>query len=324
MQYSVFFNEQLRRVGFQDLHCVYNCYDVPVDPDQGWPLKLPDIEFGPNTLLLLHFQDFVNIRNGKVLELQKIEARYGANANRVVVTYWNHGLDQVYSGPINLIEFSNHNYDICRALYSRSAEWLPAMHHTRTRAWQCLNGRTCRHRQRAYWALRDLPNGIVTYGAEHPLPEWPYSCYRGTENDDNFIALSWLYGTTAVNIVTETEYDTAPGIVSEKTLMAFAAGQIPIVIGHAGIVQHCRELGFDMFDDLVNTTYDFMPNETRVEQAVALNRDLIMGNIDLSPYRDRILANREHLLEDWPTIMELRFTRDCERLARDLVLEQTD
>jgi hypothetical protein len=324
MQYSVFFNEQLGRAGFDDLHCVYNCYDVPVDPESGWPLKLPDIEFGPKTLLLLHFQDFVNIRDGRVLELEKVEAKYGANSNRVVVTYWNHGLDQVYSGPVNLIEFSNHNYDICQALSARSAEWLPAMQHTRTRAWQCLNGRTCRHRQRAYWALRDLPNGIVTYGSEHPLPKWDYSCYRGTENDDNFVALSWLYGTTAVNIVTETEYNTAPGIVSEKTLMAFAAGQIPIVIGHAGIVQHCRELGFDMFDDLVNTTYDYMPNEVRVEQAVTLNQDLIMGQRDLEPYRERIQANREHLLEDWPTIMELRFIRDCERLARDLGLAQTD
>lgn len=324
MQYSVFFNEQLGRVGFDDLHCVYNCYDVPVDPESGWPLKLPDIEFGPKTLLLLHFQDFVNIRDGRVLELEKVEAKYGSNSNRVVVTYWNHGLDQVYSGPVNLIEFSNHNYDICQALSARSAEWLPAMQHTRTRAWQCLNGRTCRHRQRAYWALRDLPNGIVTYGTEHALPEWPYSCYRGTENDDNFVALSWLYGTTAVNIVTETEYDTAPGIVTEKTLMAFAAGQIPIVIGHAGIVQHCRELGFDMFDDLVNTTYDYMPNEVRVEQAVTLNQDLIVGQRDLEPYRERIQANREHLLEDWPTIMELRFIRDCGRLARDLGLAQTD
>jgi hypothetical protein len=322
MDYSVFFNQTLHGVGFDDLHCVYNCYDVPVDPEQGWPLKLPDIEFGPRTLLLLHFQDFVNIRDGRVLELERVEARYGANSNRVVVTYWNHGLDKIYSGPIHLVEFSNHNYDICQALHRRSAEWLPAMQDQRDQAWQCLNGRTCRHRQRAYWALRDLPNGVVTYGTERPLSQWDYGCYRGTENDDNFIALAWLYGRTAVNIVTETEYDTAPGIVSEKTLMAIAAGQIPIVIGHQGIVQHCRELGFDMFDDLVNTSYDTLPNDSRLEQAILLNRDLIMGHCDLAPYQDRIRANRDHLLEDWPTLMELRFIRDCKRLASDLLPAQ--
>lgn len=324
MHYSVFFNQTLHRVGFDDLHCVYNCYDTPVNPDTGWPLKLPDIEFGPRTLLLLHFQDFVNIRNGRILELDQVEAKYGANSNRVMVTYWNHGLDTVYDGPVNIIEFSNHNYDLCQTLHTRAAEWVPAMHRTRTRAWQCLNGRTCRHRQRAYWALRDLPNGVVTYGTERPLSQWDYSCYRGTENDDNFIALSWLYGTTAVNIVTETEYDTPPGIVSEKTLMAFAAGQIPIVIGHPGIVQHCRELGFDMFDDLVDTSYDNLPNEVRVEQAIQRNHNLIVGGIDLAPYQSRIQANQDYLLDDWPTVMELRFIRDCERLARDLGLAQTD
>jgi hypothetical protein len=197
------------------------------------------------------------------------------------------------------------------------------MQNSREQAWQCLNGRTCRHRQRAYWALRDLPNGTVTYGTERPLSHWNYSCYRGTENDDNFIALSWLYGHNAVNIVTETEYDTAPGIVTEKTLMAIAAGQIPIVIGHQGIVQHCRELGFDMFDDLVDTSYDTLPNDVRVEEAVRRNQDLIVGNRDLVPYQDRIRANRDYMLNDWPTLMELRFIRDCERLASDLLPVQT-
>ena len=126
----------------------------------------------------------------------------------------------------------------------------------KTQAWQCLNGRMCTHRRRAVDILQHWPNGMLSYGNEIPLPEWAYSTYRGTENDDNFIRLADVYGSCAVNIVTETEYNTTPGIISEKTLMAFAAQQIPIVIGHSNAVQHCKELGFDMFDDLVDTSYD--------------------------------------------------------------------
>ena len=126
------------------------------------------------------------------------------------------------------------------------------------------------------------------------------------------------HASCAVNIVTETEYDTTPGIISEKTLMAFAAQQIPIVIGHQGIVQHCKELGFDMFDDLVDTSYDVLPNESRAEQALLRNRDLIMGNINLAPYQERLERNRVFLLDDFPTMIELRFKRDCERLRRNL------
>jgi hypothetical protein len=123
-----------------------------------------------------------------------------------------------------------------------------------------------------------------------------------------------VYSTSAVNIVTETEYATAPGIISEKTLLAMAAEQIPILVGHQGIVQHCRELGFDMFSDLVDVSYDNMPNEVRAEQAVWLNQDLILGKIDLAPYQERLRAQREFLLDDFATIMELRFQRDISNL----------
>ena len=105
-----------------------------------------------------------------------------------------------------------------------------------------------------------------------------------------------------------------PGSISEKTLLAMAAEQIPIVIGHAGIVQHCKELGFDMFTDLVDTSYDGMPNKVRVEQAILLNQDLIQGRIDLAPYRQRLHAQREFLLDDYATMMEMRFQRDINNL----------
>jgi hypothetical protein len=316
MDYSVFFNQTLTRLGF-DVQAVYNCYDMGYDPESGWPLKLPEFNPGPTSLLLLHFQDFFTNRDGRVVELDRVAEHYGQHANRVLVTYWNHGLS--YKGPVNVIEFSNHNYDLAIALHQRWDEWKHKSVMTKTIPWQCLNGRMCMHRRRTVNVLQNWPNGVLSYGDEIPLPEWAYSTYRGTENDDNFIRLLGVYGSCAVNVVTETEYNTPPGIISEKTLMAFAARQIPIVVGHAGIVQHCKELGFDMFDDLVDTSYDVLPNESRLEQALIRNRDLIQGRIDLAPYQARLQRNREYLLDDFPAWMELRFKRDCERLARDLL-----
>ncbi len=93
-----------------------------------------------------------------------------------------------------------------------------------------------------------------------------------------------------------------------------AAEQIPILIGHAGIVQHCKELGFDMFTDLVDTSYDTMPNDVRAEQALLLNQALIQGRIDLAPYRERLYAQREFLLDDYANIMEMRLQRDISNL----------
>ena len=166
--------------------------------------------------------------------------------------------------------------------------------------------------------MSNWPDGTLSYGTAIPLKEWAYDTYRGTENDENFVRLGKIYGSCAVNIVTETLYDHAPGLFCEKTLFAMLAEQIPIVIGSQGLVSSLQNRGFDMFDDLVDTSYDCLPNETRLITALESNRDLIVGKIDLVPYRERLRAQREFLLDDYPTIMELRFIRDCEKLVSNL------
>jgi hypothetical protein len=171
----------------------------------------------------------------------------------------------------------------------------------------------CDHRNRVVQTLQGWSGGVLSYHDRIPLPNYDYTQYT-YNNVDNFINLAYVYGICAVNIVTETEYNTSPGIISEKTLLAMAAEQIPVVVGHQGIVQHCEELGFDMFSDLVDTSYDSMPNEVRAEQAILLNQDLIQGRINLSPYQERLRAQREFLLDDYPTMMEMRFQRDISNL----------
>jgi hypothetical protein len=73
-----------------------------------------------------------------------------------------------------------------------------------------------------------------------------------------------------------------------------------------------------MFDDVVDTSYDQLPNDERAIKALELNQDLLQGRIDLSPYRQRLQVQRKFLLDDYPTIMELRFQRDCKQLISNL------
>lgn len=301
MDYSVLLDQIFSDLE-QSFTPVYNAFTGQRTVESGWQLRLPDFD---TDLLLLHFQDLVNIRNGNVLELQAIEQHYGSRADRVVVTYWNHGLDQIYSGPVKLIEFSNHNYDLVNQLRQRWSEWSHIVQQPKTRAWQCLMGRRCEHRSRVRNIMQLLAGGILSYHTDIKLPSFDYSDYT-YNNVDNFVNLDYVYGAAAVNVVTETEYATTPGIISEKTLLAMAAEQIPIVIGHAGIVQHCEELGFDMFRDIVDLSYDSMPNASRAEQAILLNQDLILGRIDLKPYQSRLQAQREFLLHDFPVQIEQR------------------
>jgi hypothetical protein len=308
MHYVDLFKNTLKNLGYDPI-VVPNTFQPEYDPVKGWPLKTPTIQFESNTQLILHFQDFATVQNNRVIELDNVEKFYGSRADQVVVTYWNHGLDKLYTGPVRLIEFSNHNYDLALALKRRQSEWPIAF--ARTRAWQCLNGRKCMHRRRAAKVLQNWDNGILSFGTSIVLPDWDYSNYRGCENDDNFIRLQYVYQNCLVNIVTETVYDYSPGIISEKTLMAFAAKQIPLLIGHRGIVRDCRELGFDMFDDVLDNSYDFLPNDVRLETALDLNKDIILSGINAELLEHRLEKNKNYLLNEFPGWMESRFKKDC-------------
>jgi len=316
--YTVLFSRTLAELGF-DVVAQYNCFEPPYDPQSGWPLKLPDVTWRPNTVVLLHFQDFVTATPQGILELQRAEQHYGAHSDRVIVTHWPHALSRFYQGPINLIEFASHEWQIILNLRRTVESWWPSISGAKTRAWQCLNGRKCSHRQRAAKILQSWPNGVLSLGKSIPLSEWSYDTYPGTENEENWLRLLPIYSACAVNIVTETQYDATPGIITEKTTMALLARQIPIVIGYPGIVQDCQALGFDMFEDLVDISYDHLPNDERVEAALWLNRNLIMGDIDLDSYQSRLLRQQQFVLQQYPEIMAAKFRTEAARLCDRLL-----
>jgi hypothetical protein len=321
MHFNTFINNTLRSLGF-DLVSRFQITCGDYNHETGWPLNLPPAEFGPNTLVVVHFTDFVTLKNGRFLELDAIEKFYGEHCNQVLVTYWTSDLDKFYTGPLHTIKFSNHNYDLCNALATGFDEWCHILTQPRTHAWQCLNGRICSNRRRVAHTLETWPGGWLSLGNDIPLPHWSYNNYFGCENYPNFLQLGYIYGSAAVNIITETQYFDATGIVTEKTLMAFAAEQIPIVIGHPGIVEHCRRMGFDMFDDIVDSSYDLIGNDLgfeRAQQTLFLNQDLILGKIDLTPYRRRLERNRTWALWGLPDRMERDFVCRAQALADQLL-----
>jgi len=73
-----------------------------------------------------------------------------------------------------------------------------------------------------------------------------------------------VFYTNAVNVVCETmEKDTDPVNISEKTFKVFAWHQIPLFHASPGTVEVVRKLGFDLFDDIIDHSYDWLPYEQR-------------------------------------------------------------
>lgn len=98
----------------------------------------------------------------------------------------------------------------------------------------------------------------------------PGTSDKCTPNDLN----PQIYNTTLINLVSETFYmEKGNNIISEmflteKTYKAFAAYQIPIIIGPKGTVERLRSYGFDMFDDIIDHSYDHENGDIRLFLAI--------------------------------------------------------
>jgi hypothetical protein len=318
MDYSVLFQQTFADLGF-DVVGVWNVFDSEYNWQSGWQCRLPAVNFKSNTVLLMYLQDRVTVVNGRVLELEKIVQQYGENSKQIVAVHMHPGLDEIYSGPLTLIEFSKHNYDLMNNLQSQIKLWQHIPQQTKTMSWQCLNGRPCQHRRRAVDILKTWPNGILSYGRDIPLTEWDYGTYPGSSNEENFVRLAQVYGSCAFNIVTETLYDEYPGLYSEKTLLAFLAHQIPIMIGTPRLVEKLRLQGFDMFDDIVDHGYDLAPNDQRVEIALESNKPVISVQYNTSPLFQRLRANRELALVTLPNWYGTNFKTRAREIAEQLL-----
>jgi len=316
--YTRLFQQTFEDLGF-DVVGVWNVFDLPYDWKLGWQCKLPAVDFKPNTVLIMYFQDRATVVNGRVVELELVQQHYGQYANQVVVAHMHSGLDEIYHGPIKLIEFNNHNYQLMNNLRRDRHSWNHIPKLTKTLNWQCLNGRTCQHRQRAVDILQHWSRGILSHADIIRLPEWDYTTYRGTTNEENFVRLSRVYGSCAFNIVTETVYEEFPGMYTEKTLLAFLAHQIPIMIAAPGLIEKLRLQGFDMFDDIVDHGYDTAPSDVRVETALESNREIILNLCNTQHLQSRLAANRELALVSLPNWYRTNFETCAREIAEQLL-----
>lgn len=277
-----------------------------------WPIQYPEVTWQDDTVVIMHCQDFVSIDEfGHCPELRAMERHFGPRASRVIVVHWNMELAQTYDGPMHLVHFPTHSYELLNNLGAVRDQWQPQLRNPRTLRWQSLNGIPRMHRRIVAKWLQGRTDGVLSLGTEIPLDQWDYSTYFGCENEENWMRLLPIYSACDINIVTETMYSESPGIISEKTIMALLALQVPVVIGYRGIVQHCRDLGFDMFDDVVNNSYDLSEDGARLFQALEYNRDLFDSGIDRAQLQQRLLANQTYLLDQWPDRLITRYQQRC-------------
>jgi len=122
-----------------------------------------------------------------------------------------------------------------------------------------------------------------------------YVEYNSTyiNNYENFKKLYKLYTNSFVEIISETSY-TSYGTMAEKYINSVYACNFPILVASRGSVKYLRDLGFDMFDDTVNHSYDEIESPClRMETAIQQNIHLFSNKVinEWHTVKDRFLNN---------------------------------
>jgi hypothetical protein len=96
------------------------------------------------------------------------------------------------------------------------------------------------------------------------------------------------------NIVMETHFDIGSSgtFLTEKTFKPIKHGQMFFIAGAAGSLQVLRDLGYRVFDSVLDNSYDLEPNATQRWQA--LTRSIFFAQPDLSQLFELCRADIEH------------------------------
>lgn len=119
------------------------------------------------------------------------------------------------------------------------------------------------------WMGWDYPS-FSKYIPEKYRQVFPISLAEESNIEDTSILKNWGVNSkiraSVFNLISETSFDHVPingasnywqkSVISEKTIKPYILRQFPIWLAPMGAVEEQRNLGFDVFDDLIDHTYD--------------------------------------------------------------------
>jgi hypothetical protein len=115
------------------------------------------------------------------------------------------------------------------------------------------------------------------------------------ERNNHGVTESKYYVDSYCNIVTETHFDADQSggtFLTEKTFKPIKHGQMFFVAGPAGSLQLLRDLGYKVFDSVLDNSYDQEPNHTR--RWIALTRSIYSVQKHLPEMFEQCRSDIEH------------------------------
>ena len=153
-----------------------------------------------------------------------------------------------------------------------------------------------------------LPPNWIDY--KNNSPERYLDNVKGGNAEIFFSVLGKYFSASTFSIITEPTFWEKGCMITEKYLMSIYGKCIPIFSGSYGLPDALKQLGFDIFDDVVDhsSQWELHPG-LRTLQSLELNKDILLNNrIKKQDYIKRLNNNIE-------------IVRDYKNLAKEILLK---
>ena len=97
----------------------------------------------------------------------------------------------------------------------------------------------------------------------------------------NYDSLIQAYKKICAEVVCETNTEGKTYFITEKTLRPMLNGCIPLIIANQGYESYLKSLGFDMFDDVLDKSYDNNTGALRIEKVYHVLEDILVNKDEL-------------------------------------------
>ena len=155
----------------------------------------------------------------------------------------------------------------------------------------------------------DTPVTDYRFGPEIALEQGVLNgSFKNSETYQHLLQKT-LFEPTCVSLITEPMCFERESMHTEKTLMAIYGGTFPIWVGGWRLADHLAALGFDVFDDIIDHSYqDMMDPWDRCYYAIERNLKLLQ---DFTRARELIAANQHRLAHNVQLCQDNVFMQYC-------------
>jgi hypothetical protein len=123
-----------------------------------------------------------------------------------------------------------------------------------------------------------------------------------------------VFEPTCISLITEPAFFEHETIITEKTIMAIYGGTIPVWVGGWRIANYMRDQGFDVFDDIVDHSYqDLTDPWDRCYYAIERNINLLK---DFDTVQKFVYNNKHRLQANLELLESNNFVNNIQQIVK--------